>query len=263
MRRWPRGSRRAQSARPRAGTRCAERARARLLGQAQLAALAQRLLSGRGGRSAHRWPSQHRERPGASAEHHEVALLVDTFTRYFEPENVRAAVAVLRHAGYEVHIAAPRDGERPLCCGRTFLAQGLVDEARDEAQRMLDRAAALYRSRHPGAGARALVPVHVARRVSLACCRTRLGLLSLDALLFEEFLDAQARAGRLALEAARAAAAQSPAARALSPEGVRRDGRRRRASCGWCRSSTSRRSCRAAAAWRARSATRPRITRRR
>ncbi len=30
------------------------------------------------------------------------------------------------------------DGGRPLCCGRTFLAGGLVDEARAEARRMLE-----------------------------------------------------------------------------------------------------------------------------
>jgi Fe-S oxidoreductase len=29
------------------------------------------------------------------------------------------------------------DGSRPLCCGRTFLASGLVDEARAEARRMI------------------------------------------------------------------------------------------------------------------------------
>ena len=34
-------------------------------------------------------------------------------------------------------VPAPPDG-RPLCCGRTFLAAGLVDEARNEARRVLD-----------------------------------------------------------------------------------------------------------------------------
>ncbi|MFN0041257.1 MAG: FAD-binding and (Fe-S)-binding domain-containing protein [Burkholderiales bacterium] len=67
----------------------------------------------------------------------EVILLLDTFTRYFEPENGLAAVDVLRHGGYGVRIATPGSGERPLCCGRTFLAAGLVDEARVEAKRLL------------------------------------------------------------------------------------------------------------------------------
>src|SRR5262245_15228329 len=68
----------------------------------------------------------------------EVVLFVDTFNRYFEPENVEAARAVLAGAGYRVHVAAPREGAaRPLCCGRTFLAVGAVEEARHEAQRVL------------------------------------------------------------------------------------------------------------------------------
>ena len=67
----------------------------------------------------------------------EVVLFADTFNRYFEPENVRAAIAVLAAGGYEVHIARPNNGGRPLCCGRTFLAVGNTDAARDEAERTL------------------------------------------------------------------------------------------------------------------------------
>jgi FAD/FMN-containing dehydrogenase/ferredoxin len=69
-----------------------------------------------------------------------IALFVDTFNRYFEPENARAAVAVLQAAGYTVHLPRPADAARPLCCGRTFLAAGLVDEAKREARRMSPRA---------------------------------------------------------------------------------------------------------------------------
>jgi Fe-S oxidoreductase len=62
----------------------------------------------------------------------DVVLFVDTFNRYFEPENARAAMTVLQAAGYRVEAPAG------LCCGRTFLAAGMVDEAKREAQRMLD-----------------------------------------------------------------------------------------------------------------------------
>jgi Fe-S oxidoreductase/FAD/FMN-containing dehydrogenase len=62
----------------------------------------------------------------------DVVLFVDTFNRYFEPENARAALKVLQAAGYEVY--APGD----LCCGRTFLSVGLVDEAKREARRMIE-----------------------------------------------------------------------------------------------------------------------------
>ena len=62
----------------------------------------------------------------------EVVLFADCFNRYFEPENLHAAVTVLESAGYRV--ASPDNG-RPLCCGRTFLSVGLVEEARAEARR--------------------------------------------------------------------------------------------------------------------------------
>jgi FAD/FMN-containing dehydrogenase/Fe-S oxidoreductase len=67
----------------------------------------------------------------------EVVLFIDTFNNYFEPENARAALNVLQAAGYAVHLPRAADGARPLCCGRTFLASGLVDEAKAEARRML------------------------------------------------------------------------------------------------------------------------------
>jgi FAD/FMN-containing dehydrogenase/Fe-S oxidoreductase len=62
----------------------------------------------------------------------DVILFVDTFNRYFEPENARAAMNVLEAAGYRVQ--APTG----LCCGRTFLSVGMVDRAKREAQRMVD-----------------------------------------------------------------------------------------------------------------------------
>jgi len=65
----------------------------------------------------------------------EVVLLVDTFNRYFSPEIARSALAVLTLAGYRVHFVPAERGSRPLCCGRTYLSGGLVDEARAEACR--------------------------------------------------------------------------------------------------------------------------------
>ena len=66
----------------------------------------------------------------------EVVLFADTFNRYHERENLDAAVAVLTGAGYRVHLPKPVNGSsRPLCCGRTFLTAGLVDEARAELER--------------------------------------------------------------------------------------------------------------------------------
>ena len=68
----------------------------------------------------------------------DLVLFGDTFNRYYEPENLKAAERVLTAAGYRLHRAEPTGGGRPLCCGRTFLASGLVDQARREARRTLD-----------------------------------------------------------------------------------------------------------------------------
>jgi len=77
-----------------------------------------------------------RER-GDGREAKQVVLWVDTFNTYFEPENARAAVRVLEAAGYDVVLPRPADGGRPICCGRTFLSVGLVEEARVEARRVI------------------------------------------------------------------------------------------------------------------------------
>jgi len=67
----------------------------------------------------------------------EVVLFADTFSRYFEPENLGAARDVLIAAGYRVHHLNAERQKRPLCCGRTFLSAGLVDQAKVEMMRFL------------------------------------------------------------------------------------------------------------------------------
>jgi len=66
-----------------------------------------------------------------------VILFADTFNRYFEPDNLRDAVKLFRHAGFDVFV--PEHGhKRPLCCGRTYLSAGLVDRAREQARQLVD-----------------------------------------------------------------------------------------------------------------------------
>jgi FAD/FMN-containing dehydrogenase/Fe-S oxidoreductase len=89
-------------------------------------------------RSLPAWRKPFRSRAtAAETGTREVLLFADTFNRYFEPENLEAAEEVLAAGGYRVTVAGD-DGARPLCCGRTFLTAGLVDEARREASRMVD-----------------------------------------------------------------------------------------------------------------------------
>ena len=65
-----------------------------------------------------------------------VILFADSFNRYFEPENLRAARKVLTHTGKQVFIPASLRS-RPVCCGRTYLSVGLVDKAREEARHLV------------------------------------------------------------------------------------------------------------------------------
>jgi Fe-S oxidoreductase len=71
----------------------------------------------------------------------DVVLLIDSFSRYYQPDIVGAATAVLEAAGCRVLRADPlpeaAEPDRPLCCGRTYLSQGMVAEAHREARRTL------------------------------------------------------------------------------------------------------------------------------
>ncbi|HEY7905154.1 MAG TPA: FAD-linked oxidase C-terminal domain-containing protein [Casimicrobiaceae bacterium] len=151
-------------------------------------------------------------RAAASAAAPDVLLFVDTFTNYFEPGNAHAALAVLDAAGYAVQVAnaVDADGTRPLCCGRTYLSAGLVDDARGEARRMV---AAL--APHVARGA-AIVGLEPSCLLTLRDEFQVMGLgddareIGARAFMIEEFLVAEHRAGRLAL-----ALAPLPARRAL------------------------------------------------
>ncbi|MGV7215177.1 FAD-binding and (Fe-S)-binding domain-containing protein [Bradyrhizobium sp. UFLA05-112] len=129
----------------------------------------------------------------------EVVLFADTFNRIYERENLDAALRVLVAGGYRVHLTKLVSGTRPLCCGRTFLSAGLVEEAKAE----LDRLVASFT---PFA-ARG-VPIIGLEPSCLLTLRDELLSLRKDddakavsthALTFEEFLVREAEAGRLQL----------------------------------------------------------------
>ena len=129
-----------------------------------------------------------------------VVLLADTFNTNFEPENLDAAIKVLTHAGYRVTVAAAKSAERPLCCGRTFLAAGLIDEARAEAKRTCDALAP-----HIAAGATivglepsCLLTLRDEFHAILPGNETK--ALSENAMLFEEFIAQEIDAGRFAVD---------------------------------------------------------------
>ena len=133
------------------------------------------------------------------ADGREVVLFADTFNRAYERENLDAALRVLVEAGYRVHIPEPADHGRPLCCGRTFLSAGLVDQARAELDRLVATFAPFAARGVPIVG---LEPsCLLTLRDELLSLRSDVAAknISAHALLFEEFLVREAEAGRLSL----------------------------------------------------------------
>ncbi|RPH66991.1 MAG: FAD-binding oxidoreductase [Burkholderiales bacterium] len=133
----------------------------------------------------------------------DVVLWADTFDNYFEPDNLRAARRVLQAAGYRVHVAraAPGDAQpdRPLCCGRTFLATGLVDEARAEARRTLAALAPWVQRGVPVVGLEPSCLLTMRDEFLVLGLGEAAAALASQALLFEEFLVREHEAGRLKL----------------------------------------------------------------
>jgi len=139
--------------------------------------------------------------PGtAGSDGRPVVLFADTFNRYFEPENLRAAITVLEAGGSRVRVAAPAGRwRRPLCCGRTFLAVGRVDEARREARRTLAALAPLLAD---GAAVVGLEPSCILTfrdEIPALVDDERARLVADRAMLFEEFVARETGAGRLTL----------------------------------------------------------------
>jgi Fe-S oxidoreductase len=99
-----------------------------------------------------------------------------------------------------VHAALPNDGDdRPLCCGRTFLSVGMIDEARREMERTL-AALAPYAAR--GIAVIGLEPscLFTFRDEMPALLKNDASaVLSGQALLLEEFLAREQKEGRLNL----------------------------------------------------------------
>ncbi|WP_061503620.1 FAD-binding and (Fe-S)-binding domain-containing protein [Ramlibacter tataouinensis] len=171
-----------------------------------LAKLGEKMLGLSARRSLPRWQRRHffndaprtATRDEVLAAARPVVLFVDTFNGFFESANARAALKVLQAANYTVHVAAKlKDDGRHLCCGRTFLASGMVDEARAKAAELV---ASLAPFAEKGI---AIVGLEPSCLFTLRDEMLAMGLgdaarkIADQALLFEEFLAREAKAGSL------------------------------------------------------------------
>jgi FAD/FMN-containing dehydrogenase/Fe-S oxidoreductase len=171
-----------------------------------LAMLGEKLLGFSARRSLPAWQARHFfNDPPATATAGEAlvaaraaVLFVDTFNGFFEPGNARAALQVLQAAGYTVHVATKclPDGKH-LCCGRTYLASGMVDEAKAKAREMVDSLLPFADKGIP------IVGLEPSCLLTLRDEMLSMGLgppaqaIANQALLLEEFLARESRAGRL------------------------------------------------------------------
>ncbi len=171
-----------------------------------MAQLSEKLFGFSARRSLPQWQSKHFfNTPVQSATRAEVlvapkavVLFVDTFNGYFESDNAHAALQVLQAAGYTVHVASKlQDDGKHLCCGRTFLSAGMVDQAKVKAREVVD---SLLPFAEKGI---AIVGLEPSCLLTLRDELLVMGLgegaqtIAKQALLFEEFLAREAKRGQL------------------------------------------------------------------
>jgi Fe-S oxidoreductase len=140
--------------------------------------------------------------PAAGADRTEarqVVLFVDTFSNYFAHDSAADARRVLEAGGYTVHInAVPQ--QRPLCCGRTFLAAGMVAEAKREARRTLAALAPYARRGIAIVGLEPSCLLGMRDEFLSYGLGEEAQVVAAHAMMFEEFLVRESAAGRLALK---------------------------------------------------------------
>jgi Fe-S oxidoreductase len=140
---------------------------------------------------------------GVSAEQADVVLFADTFNNYFESENAVAALRVLEAGGYKVHVARPASTDaqpnRPLCCGRTYLASGLVDQAKAEARRVVEAMRQFVARGVPVVGLEPSCLLTLRDEFLVMGLGEDADALGKHAFLLEEFLAREHSAGRLKL----------------------------------------------------------------
>ncbi len=144
-----------------------------------------------------------------------VVLLADTFNAYFEDENLQAALQVLKAAGYRVHIPqkrldqkiakansmpqSPNTCSKEFCCGRTYLAAGMVDQAKASLDELVNHLAPFAEKEIPIIGLEPSCLFTLKDEALVMGFGDRAITVSKQAQLLEEFLAKEATSGKLTL----------------------------------------------------------------
>lgn len=123
-----------------------------------------------------------------------VVLWADTFNGCFETENIQAAVRVLEASGYSVHI--PRKANGHYCCGRTYLASGMVDRAKESIAELLSTFTRFTDKNIPIIGLEPSCILTLRDELLVMNFGPSAQKLAAGSQTFEEFLVSEAQAGR-------------------------------------------------------------------
>ena len=129
-----------------------------------------------------------------------VALFVDTFTRQFEPQVARAAIKLLTQAGYRVRMLEPENSEESAyCCGRTWLAQGMIPQAKQQAQRLVNGILSLVDDGYTIVGLEASCVLGLRDDAQALGLEPDVARAAKNTFLLEEFLARETKSGNLKL----------------------------------------------------------------
>jgi Fe-S oxidoreductase len=139
-----------------------------------------------------------------------VVMLADTFNAYFENENLTAALQVLKAAGYRVHIPQKTQNRsqkvsantcsKEFCCGRTYLAAGMVDKAKETLGELVDHLAPYAEKNIPIIGLEPSCLFTLKDEALVMGFGERAITVSQQAQLLEEFLAKEVKMGTLKLD---------------------------------------------------------------
>ena len=124
-------------------------------------------------------------------------LFVDTFNGNFDSENAAAAARVLKQAGYTLYLVSKSNGQH--CCGRTFLAAGMVAPARAKLTALIDDVLPLAEAGIAIVGLEPSCLLTLRDEALVMGLGEKAKVVAKQALLFEEFIAREAKAGRFTL----------------------------------------------------------------
>jgi FAD/FMN-containing dehydrogenase/Fe-S oxidoreductase len=133
----------------------------------------------------------------AASDARGAVLFVDTFNGIFESENALAAARVLRAAGYIVHTVVKPGGH--YCCGRTYLSSGMVEHAKATASALIEALLPFARAGVPIVGLEPSCLLTLRDEALVMGLGERAQTVASQALLFEEFVAREVKAGRFTL----------------------------------------------------------------